>query len=185
MTTEGIRPHKLIEIPQTGQATFYTCGVAVLQSLLYHNGIEYTQDDILPSVESTPEHGTGIVLMNRFLNENGIDAEIRRNITLQELRGCIDHGHTVICLMQAWNEDSGHDYSDDWNDGHYVVAVGYNDDRIYFMDPYTIANYAYIDNDDFLVRWHALNGGVRYLNTGIIVSNPKPVYRRDAFIKME
>jgi predicted double-glycine peptidase len=185
MTTGGFKPFKLIKIPQTGQATFYTCGVAVLQSLLYHNGIEYSQDEILPAVGSTPEHGTGIILMNRFLNESGVDAEIRRNITLQELRDCIDRGRPVICIIQAWNENIGHDYSDDWNNGHYVVAIGYDDDRIYFMDPYTIANYAYIDNDDFLVRWHALNGGVRYLNTGIVVSNLKPVYEPDAFIRME
>ncbi|MDR3254223.1 MAG: C39 family peptidase [Synergistaceae bacterium] len=178
-------PRKLIKIPQTGQATFYTCGVAVLQSILYYNGIEYSQDDILPMVGSTPEHGTAILALNKFLNDNGVRAEIWQNITFDGLRDFIDGDRPMICILQAWNDDPRHDYSDTWNDGHYVVAIGYDDDRFYFMDPYTIANYTYIENKDFLARWHARNGGVRYLNAGIVVANPNPVYRPDVFMPME
>jgi ABC-type bacteriocin/lantibiotic exporter with double-glycine peptidase domain len=181
----GPQPAKLIKIPQTGQAKFYTCGVAVMQSLLYYNGIERDQEELEPALGSSPAYGTSIDSMRRFLNENNIDAELLQNLSLRDLRGYIDSGRVIVCLMQAWDDEPGHDYTDTWNDGHYIVAIGYDDDRIYFMDPYTIANYCYIENNDFLTRWHGINLGVRYLNAGIVVANPNPVYNPGVFVPIE
>jgi len=46
------------------------------------------------------------------------------------------------------------DWSQDWEDGHYVVGIGYDSNNIYFMDPATMGNYTYIPVDEFLARWH-------------------------------
>ncbi|MDR1020950.1 MAG: C39 family peptidase [Synergistaceae bacterium] len=177
-------PVKFIFIPLVGQATFYTCGVAVLQSILFYNGIECRQDVIELAVGSSPSYGTGIKNMCRFLNDNGLKSELTENLTLPDLREHICLGHVIVCLMQAWNDERGHDYTDSWGDGHYVTAIGYDDERIYFMDPYNIANYAYVENSDFLRRWHGINLGVKYINAGIAVTNPNPVYRPGVFTRM-
>jgi predicted double-glycine peptidase len=182
---EPFHPARLIRIPQTGQATFYTCGVAALQSVLYHNGIECSQDVLELAVGTTPQQGTGMEDMRKFLNDKGVRAEIRETMTLRDLRGCIDLGRVVICILQAWDDEDGHDYSDTWNDGHYAIAIGYDDKRVYFMDPYTIANYTYVGNEALLTRWHALNRGVRYIKAGIVVTNHNPIYRQDAFVEMK
>jgi ABC-type bacteriocin/lantibiotic exporter with double-glycine peptidase domain len=179
-----MKPIRLIPVPLVSQATFYTCGVAVLQSILCYNGIECRQDVLELAVGSSPSHGTGIDAMCQFLNEKGIVSELRQNIPVADLRDIIDLGRVVVCLLQAWNDEKGHDYSDTWCDGHYVTAIGYDDDRVYFMDPYTIANYAYIGNDDLLSRWHGINLGVRYQNAGIVVTNPNPVYKPGVFEQM-
>ena len=179
-----MRPARLISLPLVGQATFYTCGVAVLQSVLFYNGIECRQDVLELAVGSSPSHGTGIKNMCAFLNDNGIKADLKQGITLEGLMENLDSGRVVICLMQAWNDEPGHDYSDTWSDGHYVTAIGYDDERVYFMDPYSIANYAYVEKGDFLNRWHGVNLGERYVNAGIVVTSPNPVYKPGVFAHM-
>ncbi len=34
--------------------------------------------------------------------------------------------------------------AEDWGDGHYAVAVGYDQQNIYLMDPSILGNYGYI-----------------------------------------
>lgn len=177
-------PSVLIEVPQTRQATPYTCGVAVLQSLLAYNGELYRQDVLEHRVGATPESGTNPRAMVKCLEEHGIGAVIEENMTLERLRGYIDSGRPVICFLQAWNDDPDFDYADGWEDGHYAIAIGYDPRRIYFMDPSTLANYAYVENDKLLVRWHDGDDQQKVYQTGIVVTNPTPAYKKNAFSPM-
>ncbi len=179
-----LSPSVLMEIPQTRQATGYTCGVAVLQSLLAHNGILYRQDVLEKMVGATPERGTSPDSMIRCLHGHGIGAELVQNIDLPRLRAFIDAGRPVVCFLQAWNGDPAFDYADGWEDGHYAVAIGYDAERVYFMDPSTLSNYAHIGNHEFLQRWHDGDGEERFYRAGIVIDNPMPVYSRDAFKPM-
>lgn len=179
-----LRPSVLIEIPQTRQATPYTCGVAVVQSLLAYNGVLFRQDVLERRLGATPERGTTPDAIMTCLNEYGIGAVVEQNISLPRLRAYIDAGQPVVCFLQAWNDDPAFDYSTGWEDGHYAVAVGYDADRIYFMDPSTLANYAYIPNGPFLARWHDGDERQQIYQAGIVVTNRQPVYKRDAFVPM-
>lgn len=174
-------PAVLIEVPQTRQATPYTCGVAVLQSLLAHNGFLYRQDVLEERVGATPERGTSPEAMMECMREHGIAAEIEENMSMARLRGHIAAGRPVVCFLQAWNDDPAFDYSAGWEDGHYAIAVGYDGGRIYFMDPSTLGNYAYVDNDKLPARWHDGDENGQVHRAGIVVTNPNPVYRRNAF----
>jgi hypothetical protein len=47
----------------------------------------------------------------------------------------------MVCL-QAWSEDSdGLTWRERWEDGHYVVVIGYDNENLYFMDPSTLSLY--------------------------------------------
>lgn len=188
--TRPSAPHReqpapvLLELPQTRQATPYTCGIAVVQSILAYNGFDYRQDVLEEKVGATPEDGTGPRAIVASLEEHGIGGEIVENMTMAQLRGHIGSGRPVICFLQAWNDDPGFDYSTGWEDGHYAIAIGYDADRIYFMDPSTIANYTFIDNEKFLARWHDGDDTHQVRQAGIVVTNVSPVYKRDAFLPM-
>jgi predicted double-glycine peptidase len=52
-------------------------------------------------------------------------------------------GRPVIVQIQAWG-DEGTDYTNDFDDGHYVVAIGFDENYLYFEDPWIIGNIAYI-----------------------------------------
>lgn len=182
------------------QATDYTCGVACTESILYYNGIDYREDDLAQALRATEEDGTRIADIVEFLHragpgtgywmgqgaefQNGIGAELRTDITLDDLRVEIDGGHPVICSIQAWSIAESEDYAADWEDGHYVIAVGYDADNVYFMDPSTRGNYTYIANDEFMTRWHDVDADRQLQQPGIIITNPNPVYDSDVILPL-
>ena len=112
-------------------------------------------------------------------------------MTIAELTRRIDAGSPVICLIQAWWADAKghveprHDYADEWESGHYVIAVGYDRERIYFMDPSLAGNYGYIPRRDLDARWHDVDvrqgNAVRYEHAGIVVTVLRPEYKADEY----
>lgn len=75
----------------------------------------------------------------------------------------------MIVEIQAW-ADPGTDYKNDWDDGHYVVVIGFDQDYLYFEDPWILGNIGYIKKTDFPDRWHDIVSGTRKVyNLGIII----------------
>jgi len=108
----------------------------------------------------------------------GYTVSISKNMQVAELKHQLDLGLPVLCLIQAWPERQV-DYQKDWDDGHYVVAVGYDETRIYFMDPSTLGNYTFIPNQEFIDRWHDTDGKERLVRFGMTISKDKPRFVAD------
>ena len=142
-----------IQLPLCRQATDYTCGAAALQSILYYYGDEWGEASLAEQLKSDPERGTNYRNIISIAQTEGLQAEAKTGMTLDEIKSDVKAKKLVIVAFQAWSEDPSK-YSDDWNDGHYAVVVGYDNDRIYFMDPLQLGNYTYIENTEFLSRWH-------------------------------
>lgn len=164
----------LIRVPLTRQSSDYTCGVAVLQSILYFHDAQDddSEDTLVKELKTDPVNGTSYQAMADFARSKGYLVEARTEMTLDDIRDFIDKGVPVIVLIQAWAE-SPVDYSRDWEDGHYVVAVGYDRDAVYFMDPSTLGNYTYLPNQEFLDRWHDEDKGVKLDRFGLIIKREK------------
>lgn len=79
------------------------------------------------------------------------------------LTSYISKGYPVIVDFQAW-PDTPHyapppgGWANDTDDGHYNVVIGFDDERLFFMDPSTLGHYTYIPKEEFLVRWHDTDG---------------------------
>lgn len=176
----------LIRIPLTRQTSDYTCGVAVLQSILYYLDEEndYSEEVLAKELKADPVNGTSYRAMADLARSKGYRVESRTGMSLEDIRGFVDQGVPVIVLIQAWAE-SPVDYSQDWADGHYAAVVGYDGDAVYFMDPSTLGNYAYLPNREFLDRWHDEEMGVRLHRFGMVIRkearekpyDPDRVYR--------
>ena len=94
-------------------------------------------------------------------------------LTLQDY---LSYGRPVILLLQAWRDDDSLPYPSDFEDGHYVVAIGYDNDYIYFEDPWVIGSLTYMTKSDLLDRWHgnsAFPSDRHVYNVGIIVFENK------------
>ena len=46
------------------------------------------------------------------------------------------------------------DWSSDWDDGHFVVLVAMDAQRLYAMDPSSDRGWSWLDLDEFVTRWH-------------------------------
>jgi len=166
----------LIRVPLVHQNKNYTCGVAALQSVLYYYGRQFSQDYLEEQLGSSPETGTSASAIANFVRSLDLTIAERSDISLTALQQFLDQGTPVILLIQAWAAP-GIDYTSEWDKAHYVVAIGYDTDNVYFMDPATLGHYTFIPIDDFLDRWHVADAAdTQYNHFGIIISNTTPAY---------
>lgn len=142
-----------IHVPLCRQETEYTCGVACVQSILGCYGFDYRQDELALILESKPKLGTDYRKIILFMQMLGFQAFFQKNMTIDRLKCFINGGVTPMIQLQAWG-DNGVDYASDWKDSHYVIACGYDEDQIFFMDPWTLGNYTYLTTEELLTRWH-------------------------------
>lgn len=177
-------PSNLIKVPMLRQSTDFTCGVSALQSVFAYFGDEYREDQLAKELKAVPKTGTHYQEMMRLAKAKGYSVKVVKNMTIHELKKLIDNGKPVICLIQAWAEKTI-DYSNDWEDGHYVLAIGHDKGNIFFMDPSTLCNYTYIPIDEFVKRWHDTDGKEKLVHFGLIIEKSKPKYNPATFIKLE
>ncbi len=175
----------LIRVPLTRQATDYTCGVAALQSILYYYGQEFSENQLTEKLGPTPARGTKYPRIAEFAQSLNFRVEIRTEMTLESLKRLIDERKPVILLIQAW-PDTTVDYIKDWEDGHYAIAIGYDQQNIYFMDPSTLGNYSFIPVQEFLERWHDKDDQTLLYQFGMVIFKDPPgkVYNPDEIKQM-
>ena len=144
-----------------------TCGPSSLMSICSYYGVG--PEDLatfVHHVRTDSTEGTYYGDMVKYAKELGLKVEVKDQMTLAELKAHLDMSRPVICSIQAWADDGKpKDYTTDDN-GHYVVAIGYDAlGNWYFMDPSAnhkgaAANprYAYLPEGEFLKRWHGDEG---------------------------
>lgn len=148
-----IDANHFIKVPLCHQETPYSCGVACVQSLLAGYGIIYAQDVLVEWLKQKPIYGTDYKDIIAFMIKLGFQASFQTDMDIHLLKNLINNGITPILLIQAW-KDAEIDYTYDWKDSHYVIACGYEEDRVLFMDPWTLGYYTFIPNNLLMTRWH-------------------------------
>lgn len=166
----------LIRVPKVRQATDHTCGVASLQSLLGYYGFEIREDKLATELHAENYARTGEIV--KYARSKGLMVDTRQKMTLKELQQYIDKNIPVMVCMQAWpdNPMTIDKYKTDWEDGHWVVVIGYDLANIYMMDPSTLGNYAFVPSAEFDARWHDYDDDITkpYVHFGIIITSSKP-----------
>ncbi len=174
-------PADHLRVPLIRQSTDYSCGAAALLSTLYYwKAFDGMESSLYPLLATTPADGTQPEKLAEGARSFGLDAALRENMSLEDLRASLRKGETVILDIQAWRTPgSTIAWSAAWEDGHYVVLVGMDKSRLYVMDPSTPASYAYLPLAEFLDRWHDYENrsGMRreYLHAGIVIRGKKSV----------
>jgi len=166
-------PPRLVRLPVVRQATEYSCGASVALSILrYYEHARYaraSERSLYTPLHTTPADGTAPQPITDYLNhEPGLHAEARwsedgSRVELEDLEHAVDRGEPTIVAIQAWQSVSQRKdlrpWATDWDDGHYVVVIGYDAQNLYFMDPSTEGHYTYIPRAEFLERWHDVLDG--------------------------
>ncbi len=163
----------LIRIPIVNQATDYTCGVAAALSVLYYldKGQDIYEVDLARILIKKKDDGVLSRHMIDYVEKKGFQAYKQENMSLIELEAFIREGKPVLVLLQAWPTTMKTSWSRKWRDGHWSVAIGFDDENYYFMDPSTVGNYTYIPKGEFLRRWHDYDGKKRVHQMGLVIWN--------------
>lgn len=169
-----------IPLPMTRQATDYTCGAAAVQSVLAYYGDTMLESDLGQILRTNPLYGTDHRPMINLLESKNIAIKAYEGMTIEQLQKSLDEGYPVICLIQAWENEVPADYTHFWGAGHYVVAMGYDSERVYFMDPWTLGNYTYLPTIEFVKRWHhKAFDGLKLFQWGLVVQGEKRSFNPD------
>lgn len=166
----------LLPVPDTRQSTDYSCGAAALQAVLAYYGTEVREDQLMRQLASDPDKGTSPEALLRVARNYGLQADLRQPMQIVELQHWVEQGVPIIVCAQAWREEAGRAWPDDWDDGHYLVVIGVDADNVYFEDPSLLGSRGRIARTEFVQRWHDVEAdGTRYVQAGIVLrGQPKP-----------
>lgn len=175
----------LLPVPLVSQAWPWTCGGASLMAtLLYFGVFDGPESRLDEEMGATPDNGTRVVNIVAEARRFGLTADARTGLALADLERELSHGVVVIVALQAWPTSPVADWRTHWEDGHYVVVVGLDSDRVYVMDPSIRTGYGYLTRDQFVQRWHDydVQDGRRvvYDQLGIVIRGEKRLSRYPA-----
>jgi ABC-type bacteriocin/lantibiotic exporter with double-glycine peptidase domain len=150
-------PSVLLPVPNVRQYAAYACGAAALQAILAYYGIDVRQDTLIRQLGTNEVDGTRYWEIVRVAKEYGLEPAIVSGFTIARLIAQIDKRVPVLIAAQAWIEKGDPRDIAAWlarkDDGHYLVAIGYDEHRIYFEDP-AMFRIGYITFEELEARWH-------------------------------
>jgi predicted double-glycine peptidase len=182
-----------IQLPDVQQPDEFSCGVASLMSILayYGKGPE-DYDALKKKLHTSKKNGVDYRRIVAYAKEVGLQSDAQQ-LTVDKLVQHLDRREPVICSIQAYDDEKEHSpaermkiYETQNENGHYVVAIGYDEQNIYFMDPSLVGRRGFLPKDEFDKRWHDDEGTVDKRNVlhrlGLIIwkENGESEYARRA-----
>lgn len=147
-------------------------------------GKNIREDELAKVLKSDPEVGTNIKDIERVFKARGLQTQ-SGTMTLTDIRRNIDLGIPTMLVIQAWPDDPDQDLSDSWDDGHWVIAIGYAPGTIIFDDPVLLDNHGYRDIEMLEKRWHDMDGDNKLEHFGIAVWGKQPQFKERNMIRIQ
>ncbi len=139
-----------VHLPSVKQQTKYSCGAAAFRSIADYFRIRKDEKEWMKLLETSTK-GTEHDNLVKIAKGCGMQVECREGMTVEDLCTHLDNKVPVICAMQAWGAK---EYYKKGQSGHYVVAIGYDNNNIYFEDPTIAGKRGFLNKKEFNRRWH-------------------------------
>jgi len=171
----------LLPVPIVRQESHYSCGAAALAACLIYWKVWFLsrERDLWAALGTCAATGTEAGPIVKVARTHGLVASYRRRWGVADLRKSLGKGETVIIAVQAWTDRAVADWSEVWDDGHWVVVVGLDDEKVYVMCPSIGEGYGYVDLSELAARWHDLDARSRKTHGIAVVLRGKE--RLDSF----
>ena len=174
-------PKILHTVPDVRQSTPFSSGAASLQAVLNYWGTDQREDELMALLGTTPDGATPPESIVEVARQFNYSAELRENLTLADLETSIAAGVPVIIAAQAYAANESPPYTQDWEDGHYMVVIGVDSENVYLEDPAVLGSRGVIPRLEFLTRWHDAPGFLpdeppaqEYQHPGIFINDSIP-----------
>ena len=171
-------------LTNTRQSTEYSCGASALQAVLSYWGKDVEEQELMQRLHTSPETGTYVGDIVRVAREFGFTAEVKEDLTLPVLHAALKKGMPVIVCGQAWRsrEHSDKSVQEDWEDDHYIVVLGMDNNYVYYQDPFAKRGNAFVSHRLFEESWHNVRGITssdkkKQVHLGVFISGDTPPRR--------
>ncbi len=178
---------KVLDFPNTRQSYVYSCGPGAVQAVMAYYGRDFRESQLIDLLKTDKNDGTTVKYIVNFLDSQGLKVDVKEHMTKADLFSYIDRGIPVIALIQAWGKeaDFNNHYADLWDDGHFVVVIGYTRKNIICSDPALFKN-GYIPIAEFMDRWHDYDeGNTKTWQMGLAVYGIKPSFERKSLERIK
>lgn len=157
-----------IPLPKVEQVENYDCGPAALRAICqYYKVGPDDHEQYIKDCKTTKQYGTEPKHLIRVAKKYGLNAKGIHGMSIEQLEGFLDEGKPVILDIQAWGKE--HHYKK-LQSGHYVVAIGYDDKRIYCEDPSVhTRKRGSISKKELMERWKDVDNGKVLKQYGIVI----------------
>jgi len=169
---------KILDFPNTRQSYDYSCGPGAVQAVMAYYGEDYRESQLIDLLKTDKNDGTYVKDIVKFINSQGLSTHLKQHMTKHELFSYIDKDIPVIVLIQAWGNETDfkNHYKDCWNDGHFVVVIGYTEENIICSDP-ALFQVGFIPIAEFMDRWHDYDeADKKTYQLGLAVYGKKPAF---------
>jgi len=145
-----------VHLPDTNQLEDYSCGASGLLAIFKYFGVgpdkEYQVVEELGMDKRVGSHPDQI---KRLAKKYGLKTK-KIDGNIDSLISYLDKKIPVMLMLQAWGlkKRSIKNYCNTWVDGHWVTAIGYDKENIYFEEPSIERNRGYIPRAKLEERWH-------------------------------
>jgi predicted double-glycine peptidase len=158
-------PSGAIKVPVPGveQPDPYSCGAAAVMSVCSFFGVGPKDiETFKKKLHTTEQEGTPYRKIIAYSRKLGLHVEWKAGMTLDELDEHLKRGRPVICSIQAYADPpvdpAEYEKPDHNSDGHDVVAIGFDANNYYFMDPSLSDRRGCLSRCAFDKRWHDNEG---------------------------
>ena len=180
-TSMGTTNLALFSMPDTRQSTEYSCGAAAMQAVLGYWGRDIGEEDVREMLNTNEVSGTYPDDIIRVAKALGLQAEYKENMSMADLENYVAEGIPVIVDCQAWRSVSQYNesWADTWNNGHWLVVIGIDENNVTLEDPYILGDRGYMSREEFLARWHNVRGldetdTGKQIHMGIAIRGERP-----------
>jgi predicted double-glycine peptidase len=166
---------KVIDLSGGRQMFDSDCGAKALQTMFAFYGDDVREDGLLKELGTT-EDGTKVSAIMKAAKAHGYKVRAG-HLSFETLKETVGKGLPVIVMVQAWADRvmTLDDWREDWDDGHYAIVIGVEDDIVVFEDPSSVRR-TWMSKEEFLVRWHDVDSDSdeRFENFGMVVYGKPP-----------
>ncbi|MDD3151264.1 MAG: C39 family peptidase [Candidatus Gastranaerophilales bacterium] len=167
---------KILNFPKgEGQAEDGWCGPNLMRQIILYKTSLYVPEKNLVNIGCCSiKGGTNIKNMGKIATTFGLVYYTKNNSSIDDLIHSIDNGNPAVLLIQAWPFKKIVDWTNSWDNGHYIGVFGYDNkkSKLFYYDPcggkIKDINYKSLEE-----RWHDINfkTGEIYHNFGMFFKN--------------
>lgn len=179
-------------LTRTRQITEYSCGASALQAVLHYWGRDLDETELMRVLGTREDVGTHPESIERGVRALGMQAEMRENLTLDEVQRFTTEVGPMIALCQVWRSMKSADVApeEEWDNGHYIVVLGVDAENVYFQDPYLTMGKVVVTRRVFERHWHQIMGGAqagnpRLMHVGILIRGAQRLTGVDALAAID
>jgi uncharacterized protein len=153
-----------IPVPDVSQQTDYSCGASCLEAICKYYGVGKEDEwQFIRGLHLDRRVGVHPGQIHRLARSYRLSVRSYPLMTLARLKRELEWRHPVMLMIQAYGQDRvgkrrqvrwRRDYTPDWNDGHWVVAIGFDREGVFFEDPLLQGVRGWLSFAELNSRWH-------------------------------